>query len=269
MRKIIGLFVVALSLVAFQANAQKARPLKSVMTLEILGEGGSNGASVVWHPIQKKYYASMAGNASFPMGVYSEKGKLLSDEDLAAQFDLRGLWFNPITKTINGNGYGEGGWVSYKLNAKGIPTDIKMLFEGMYQPSEQSVATYDGKTNSVYFLEGNEVVIYNGKTGEQVNGINIFPGLKKAPADGEEVSGEIGEDYNTTVVVFTGIPRAEFGLLNVTNKEIELYNKATGYLTQKLKLPEEAELSSSFCFAYTNGIYFLFDKEARKWIGYK
>ena len=49
---------------------------------------GNNGASVAWHPQQKKYYASFAGNATYPLAVFSENGKRLSANDLAAGFEV-------------------------------------------------------------------------------------------------------------------------------------------------------------------------------------
>mgnify|MGYP006388747501 CR=1 FL=1 len=43
---------------------------------------GTRGASVTWHPVQKKYYTAMAGNGAYPMAVFDAKGKRLSDPTL-------------------------------------------------------------------------------------------------------------------------------------------------------------------------------------------
>src|SRR5215831_11978397 len=48
---------------------------------------GTRGASVAWHPLQKKYYAVFAGNMDYPLAVFDEKGKRLSDDDLFAYID--------------------------------------------------------------------------------------------------------------------------------------------------------------------------------------
>lgn len=64
---------------------------RKVATLSMPGETGNNGGSVVWHPVLKKYYASFAGNASYPMGVFDPTGKLISPEDIETMFDTRGL----------------------------------------------------------------------------------------------------------------------------------------------------------------------------------
>ena len=54
--------------------------LKKVLTLAMPGEDGSNGASVAWHPLLKLYYAAMAGNAIYNLGVFDAKGKLVVDK---------------------------------------------------------------------------------------------------------------------------------------------------------------------------------------------
>jgi hypothetical protein len=70
-------------------------------------------------------------------------------------------------------------------------------------------------------------------------------------------------------LIFTGFPKAEFGLLNTNLKQVELYNRKTGLMTQKLKLPEAIELWKAFNFTYTNGIYWSFNQDTRIWTGYK
>jgi hypothetical protein len=51
--------------------------------------------------------------------------------------------------------------------------------------------------------------------------------------------------------------------------EIEFYDIKNGYLTSRVALPETASGEMSFNFAYANGIYWLFNIELRKWVGYK
>lgn len=116
-----------------------------VIELKVPKEGGANGAGIVWHPIQKKYYAAMAGNKSFSLAVFDEKGHLLSSPDQSALLDVRGLWYNSKTKTIQANGYDAAGWWEYQLDNKGMPTSIKELKSGKNQPDAQSCGAYDSK----------------------------------------------------------------------------------------------------------------------------
>lgn len=252
--------------------AQPATPLKLVMKLQMPEEGGSNGASVVWHPVQKKYYAAMAGNATYPIAVFDSKGEKLSADTLLTLFDVRGLWYNMNTKAIEGNAYNDGGWYAYKLNAKGIPDEVKQLKEGMNQPNEHSVGSYNAKAKKIYFLYEDAVAVYNPVSGEEEKKIKINFGVK-APAKPikiQETDPEehyLGDNYNGTAV-FTGIANAEFGLVNTVDLQVELYNMQ-GYLVKALKLPDGAPVYQMFNFAYTNGIWWLFNKENRIWYGYK
>ncbi len=260
------------SLLGFaQLKKQDTVMLKKVMELKVKGEGGANGAAVTWDPVAKRYYSAIAGNADFPMSVFNASGMLISDSNLKTQVDVRGLWFNTKSKLLQANGYSETGWVTYSVNAKGIPETVTTLFEGMIQPNEHAVGTYDPKSNSVYFLDTSEDFVvenYNAADGKIINTIFIHPGTTKAEDVDLDWDVEGMFDYNATSVVFTGIPKSEIGLLNVVANQVELFN-FEGLLTKVLKLPQDALAYEMFNFSYCNGIYWLFNKDTRTWLGYK
>ncbi|MEQ1676296.1 MAG: hypothetical protein ABL876_06335 [Chitinophagaceae bacterium] len=232
---------------------------------------GTRGASVVWHPVQKKYYAAMAGNVGYPLGVYDATGKLLSTDDLSTEQDIRGLWYNPVKKQIQGNTYNDYGWFYYTLNAKGIPLSSTVFAEGMNQPDEQSVGAFSISKQQVMFLKAGQVFTYSS-TGESIGDpLTIHWGRSKADgvSDTEPEEPATPEDYNYTTVVFTGIKGSELGFLNITEMQIELYSIEDGFMTRALKLPEDAPLNQSFNFSYANGMYWLFSIEERIWTSYK
>ena len=267
--------VTTIALVQAQApKTQTTRTLKKVTELKMPNRSvdsmpGTRGACVAWHPVLRKYYAVFAGNMGYPLAVFDERSKRLSDNDLSAMIDTRGLWYDPATKLITGNAYSDYGWFTYKLNPKGIPADYVSTKDGMNQPNDQCVGVYNPVAKQVLFLKGGQVYNYN-KDAELLDSIAIHWGRKKAdgPADDEDRYSS-PEDYNYTSLIFTGIKMQELGFLNTTNKEIDFYDLKTGYLTNKLALPETAVVESSFNFAYANGIYWLFNIEDRKWVGYK
>ena len=232
-------------------------------------KAGRRGASVTWHPVQKKYYAVFAGNSDYPLAVFDDKAKRLSDDDVTAMIDSRGLWYDPATKLITGNGYDDNGWFSYKLDSKGILSDIDIIVDGMNQPDAQSVGAYNPAAEQVMFLFHSQIYMYD-KDADVQDSILIHWNRKKSegPADDEDAD-ETPEDYNYTTVIYTGIKGQELGFLNITNKQIELYDIKTGFLTKKLSLPETAIPEASFNFSYANGIYWLFNMDLRKWVGYK
>jgi len=201
--------------------------------------------------------------------VFDEKGKRLSEEDLVAMMDTRGLWYDPVTKLVTGNAYSDNGWFNYKLDPKGIPTDVNVIHEGMNQPDAQSVGAYNSATKKVMFLHNGYVHMYNNN-GEKTDSIMINWGVKKSDgSQGGGIDADAIENYNYTSLIYTGIKGQDLGFLNTAETQVELYDIQTGYLTKIIPLPENATTEASFNFAYANGIYWLFDIENRKWVGYK
>jgi hypothetical protein len=270
MKRVLLLCVPMLALTLFSPAQVKTAELKQVLKLEIIGEGGANGASVAWHPVLKKYYAAMAGNISFPMGVYDVKGKRLSPDDLTTQFDVRGLWYNPATKTLQSNGYNDSGWIGYILDKKGFPSGVKDLFEGNNQPTDQSVGALNPLAKDIYFFnEDGNISVYSTKDATAKDDITLTLGVTADDDDGMSDNYDVIENYNASTVIYTGIKGAEIGLLNYEESQIELYNIATGNMTRTLTLPTDAPAYDNLNFSYANGIYWLFDKDARIWKGYK
>jgi hypothetical protein len=267
-----AIILLILTLVAFTITAQKTQTLKQVIELKMPKTAddempGTRGACVTWHPGQKKYYAVFAGNMGYPLAVFDEKGKRLSPDDQTAMLDTRGLWYDPVSKLISGNGYDDNGWFTYKLDTKGIPTDYDVEYEDMNQPDAQSVGAYNPTAKEVLFLYGGVVYIYDSDA-ELQDSLTINWGMKKTD-DPKGGAGSDIEDYNYTALIYTGIKGQELGFLNTLDKHIELYDIQNGFLTKTLSLPETATTEKSFNFAYANGIYWLFDMQNRKWVGYK
>lgn len=273
MKKII---LSALLFCAVAVSAQvKTRPLKKVAELQMPRTTdddypGTRGASVAWHPLQKKYYASMAGNYNYPLAVFDATGKRLSEDGQNCLIDVRGLWYNPITKTIHGNGFDTVGWFSYKLDAKGMVSDLNSVFEGRNQPDKQCVGAFNPLARTVLFLFDGEVFSYQMTDGLPTGKSTIiYWGVSVKTDQSEDESGANAGNYNSTTVVYTAIPKAQYGFLNTVSAQIELYDSNTGLLTQILSLPEGTPTPGSFNFAYTNGIYWIFDMDNRVWLGYK
>lgn len=285
-----------LTLIAFSQQDQTITPvpLKAVMTLQIPSApdgsySGSSSGSVVWHPVQKKYYAAMSGNKKFPIGVFDASGKRLSPDTLRSLIDTRGLWYNPATQSVQGNTFKDNGWFAYTLNAKGIPSGVKTLFKGKNQPDENSVAAFDSKTKKVFFIDKDTVWSYSLSNPKIIKKevVIIRPSSVQEEQvekkdqddqddeididdeDDDELSEQKGPAYNYTTVIYTGIPKAEIGILNVDDAQVELYDIRTGKITRILKFPGDIQLWDRFNFTYTNGMYWLFDTDTRTWKGYK
>jgi hypothetical protein len=266
-------YLLAAFCITSSAIAQtKPRTLKKTIVLQMALTAeddmpGTRGASVVWHPIQKKYYAAMAGNVGYPLSVFDPGGKRISPDTHIANADIRGLWYNPFVKAIQGNQYNDYGWFQYVLTPKGLVDEVEELQEGMHQPDAQSAGAYYVPKKQVLFQKEGTVSFYNYQTAEEETTLEIFWGMKSGQEGLDQLDSPEGI-YNSGII-YTGIKGGEIGFLNVDDRQIELYNIKTGYLTQALKIPDDATPELTFNFAFANGMYWLFDMENRKWTGYK
>lgn len=234
-------------------TAQTAYVVKKDITLSFKGSSGTNGSAVAWNSDKKVYYAVIAGNATFPLETFSETGKLLYESE--AGIDIRGLWYNPKTKKLEGNGQGTNGIFSYNLNASGEPRGAEILYEGQNQPDIQSVGAFDAKKQTVYFLDGDAIVPYKLK------------GVKKGKSIALINNPVSFDKMNYTTVIFTNRKNEEFGLLHPQRKTVYLFN-LKGKYTGKIDFPDNAITHDAFRFSFANGKIWLYDTKTRSWTGY-
>lgn len=238
-----------------------------VMEMKI-PEGGANGAAVVYHPKEKLYYAAQAGNKEFPLVIFDADGNVVSSAEQATLIDVRGLWYNPDTKEIAGNGYKSFGWFRYSLTRKGLPESIDIFKEGRFQPDDHSPGVLNTKDDEVLFLDGLNILCYTTKGVDKQKTIQIHVGAKSSD-DATVTSQEFEDNYNTRSIIYTGNEGAEIGFLNVTKKQVELYNIKTGYMTKIVTVNLPFTPETFFNFSYSNNIYWFFNKQTRYWLGYK
>jgi hypothetical protein len=239
-----------------------------VMEIKI-PEGGANGGAVVYHPREKLYYAAQTGNKEFPLVIFKEGGNVVSSSDQAVMMDIRGLWYNTKTKEIGGNGYAQFGWFKYELNKNGIPSSIDNFKTGRWQPDDHSAGVYNFDDNEVLFLSGMNIECYNTEGSAKNKIIRINPGQKSAD-DGVKMNiTDFEINYNFRSIIYTGYKGTEIGLLNVTKKQVELYDIKTGYLTRIVKLPLSFTPEKFFNFSFSNDTYWVFNKATRHWNGFR
>ncbi len=239
-----------------------------VMQIKI-PEGGANGASVVYNPKEKLYYAAQAGNKVFPLIIFDKSGTIVSKEGQETLIDVRGLWYNPKTKRIEGNGYDYAGWFYYDLDKSGLPEQLVTTKEGLFQPDKNSPGVLNTDDDEVLFLDGMNVVCYKTDGTDKKKVIQVHLGATSASSGTQISASDFDEGYNSRSIIYTGIKGAEIGFLNVAKKQVELYDIKSGYMSQVIKIPASFTIETFFNFSYSNGVYWLFDKQARMWMGYK
>lgn len=241
---------------------------EKVMEMKI-PEGGANGAAVIYHPKEKLYYAAQAGNMNFPLVIFNENGDVVSGDEQTTLIDVRGLWYNPKTKQLEGNAYKDFGWFAYDLDKKGMPEKIIIKKAGANQPDDNSAGVLNAESNEVLFLDGLNVVCYSTDGSDKRKSIQLHFGAMNTTDATNFSQTDFEQTYNTRSIIYTGIKGAEIGLLNIVKKQVELYDSKSGYMSQVVKLPIDFEIETYFNFSYSNGIYWVFDKEKRKWNGFK
>lgn len=259
-------------LIAGTVQAQAS--LKKVISLQLPEGDGSNGAAVVWHPLTQKYYTTIVGNAIYAMGIFDARGKVV-EQNIEAEQDYRGMWYNPLKKRIEFNCYDSGGMGHLVLDKQGKITAKLIDIPGMNQPASQSVGVYCAAGNKILYMNSESFAVeqYDAVKGTPSGKFaTLYPGCKtKKEADALDTDAEAAawDLRNHSCVQYTGIPKAELAILNVDEGAVELYDRNTGLLTKKLKVPSAASFNLNFNFSYSNGIYWFFNKDERQWVGCK
>jgi hypothetical protein len=248
---------------------KKTKKLSKIMTLKIEHRGGTNGAGVAWHAGQQKYYTAITGNTYFPMFVYDAEGKRLGDTTMNTMFDVRGLWYNTSSGTLQTNGFKNFGIAEYLLDNEGMPESVKKLALASRQPDSQSVGAFDTGSKVLYFYERNSGNVIRQNFSGSSDTVKLYLGIRKKRKTKGHKNSTVTGKYNETTCIYSGISKAEIGLLNAKEKQIELYNPETGLLKRMLTLPSDAPVEPILNFSCSNGIYWLFDKRKREWRGYQ
>lgn len=254
---------------------QAQRTLSPTVTIQLPDGDGSNAGAIVWHPVTKKYYTTIIGNAIYAMGIYDAKGKPI-EENIEAENDYRGFWYNPVSKRIEFNCYDSAGLGHLVLDGKGKIKNKQIDFEGMNQPGSQAVGVYHPAGNSIIYLNSETYAVekYSAKTGEPVGTLTtLHVGCKTQKEVDEmdsETEGDRWSNRNINSVQYTGMPKAELAILNIDSRTVELYDQKTGLMSKTyFKIPQSVTIHPSFNFCYNNGMWWFFNKEDRKWVGCK
>ncbi len=273
--KRITLIISALILALVSISAQAQKTLVPAITIQMPEGEGSNAAAVVWHPVTKKYYTSIVGNARYAMGIYNANGKPFK-ENIDAENDYRGFWYNTVSKRIEFNCYDSGGIGYFTLDGRGLVTAKQIMLSGMNQPQDQNVGVYYPTGNHIIYLNAATFAVekYNAKTGLPVGTLTTLRvGCnKQSEADDMDADTEISrwESRNLNSVQYTGMPRAELAILNYDDRIIELYDQKTGLMSSRyFKIPDSVTIHLNFNFCYNNGVWWFFNKDERKWVGCK
>lgn len=229
-------------------------------TLELKYEltEGTNGMAVAYNPKKKLYYAALGGNDSYPIEVFDKKGKRLAGD--RANIDTRGMWWNTELNRLEANTYrrrGDATVLSLTTDDKGYYTGAAVtITEKNIQPNIQAVGAYDFNNNHILFYSYGKVYKVKRSSLEKIGNIKL-----QLPVDKDNITQH--------VIIYTGFPKKDVGLLDHENKKVYLFDSNTGEHTQTISLPSDAVTHDMFRFSYANGYVWLYNIKVRSWTGYK
>lgn len=216
----------------------------------------NNNSGVAFNPNLNLYYGVRAGNSAFPLETWSVTGTPLYNT--TAGFDWRGMWWNPITNQLEGNGYNTMGMWRADLNGSGYALNTGYnIFTGLNQPDAQSCGDLDCDAYEVLYYSNGSIYRYSRTT-------NAF--LGSYPITGTPVA---ISNLNSTTVMYTGCPGKEIALLDYNNKRVYVYNKANGAYAGMSQLPASAVTTSAFRTSWANCYVWLFNLANYTWYSYK
>ncbi len=251
--KAILILALAFGMSAFAQTPVKT--LKKDISLQLQSASGTNGISVAYNPHLNVYYSVFAGNASFPLEVHNAvTGQSISSWEVGA--DIRGMWYNPKKKMLEGILVGnEGSYTMAVTEAGPSSPETTGIAYGM---DFNDIARFHNK--KVYFLNGNGLTVF--KQGKLKAVKNVYP----------EAFGTQGVDnFNTYGFFHTGVKGYEIGVYNSVEKKIYLFSEANGKTAAVVDIAFDKEYLelNRFKIAYANQRVFLYDVDSRSWDGYK
>ena len=233
-------------------------PNATTGTVSLQCAGGTgNRSGVAYNPAFSLYYSVNAGSSGYPIETYSSTGGAPVNT-IASGFDYRGLWWNPNTSQLVGNGYNTNGVVSHVLNGSGYATGVvNTIFTGFSQPSPQSCGTYDYNANELLYYGNDGIYRYNPTTG-------AF--LSYYPVTGLPVA---YTNIDSTNLGYTGCLGEEIVLYDFVNKAVYFINKANGAHVGTSQLPLTAMGGDRFMFGFANNMAWVYDQSTSVWQSYE
>ncbi|MEM7037083.1 MAG: hypothetical protein AAF570_08910, partial [Bacteroidota bacterium] len=208
-----------------------------------LTPGPNNQGGVAYNPILDLYYKVRAGSSGYILYTYDANGNTLASN--TAGFDFRGLWWNPNTNQLQGNGFSSNGYRTVTLDANGYATSSGSNVSGQNQPNSQSVGDYDYDDNEVIFYANGNIHRYNISTGASL-GSYAITGLPTFTSS-----------LTNNVVGYSGIAGQEIMVYDRNTKRVYFIDKSTGAYQSTVQLPATAAGPSSFNVSFANNRIFI------------
>ncbi|TVR78845.1 MAG: PKD domain-containing protein, partial [Chitinophagaceae bacterium] len=212
---------------------------------------GPQGA-VVYDPNFDLYYSYQIGSPSERLVTYDTMGNSIFSTVIGS-FDYRGSWFNPVTDSIEVNGFALSGLYHPDRNINGFLQNTGNIFLSAAQPGAQSMGDLNPNANQIVYYFNGSIYIYNRVNNTFVSFFDVT-GLPVPTSS-----------LNPHTVIYTNCNGLEYGLLDRVNRRIHFVN-STGAYTGSSQIPENVPFQ--YGFSYANDLAWVFNSDSAKWLGY-
>lgn len=207
----------------------------TLQTLTVSGGSSSVQISMVHNPVNNVYYTLDGSYIRTHSGV---NGSLLNSYYFSTL--MRGIWWNPATNQLEGNGYNNSGIHIFTINStSGYVTAGSAILPNSPQPYYQCQGTLDAANNEVLYFYASNIYRYSRVSGNLIG----TTAISNMPTS-YTLSG-----YS---IMYTGCAGKEIALYDRANRKLLFINKATGVYVGASQLPVTAGTPSNWGVSFAD-----------------
>ncbi len=214
--------------------------------------GNANKSALAFNPDEQMYYSNNAGGTK-PNEYYDINGTYIGN---SLHTDWRGMWYSSTTQALEGNTW-SGVCVIDTLTSAGVYTQVYSMGFISNPPNPQSAGVYDYDDNVIFYYDSDSLYSISRVDGSalptiELTGISNFSNVRL---------------YS---LIYTGLAQNEIGLYSNADKELYLFDKSTGALSNTVSMPAlTPSVSGNWGISYTNELFWIYTSSGNKWLGYQ
>lgn len=266
-------FTLVFTLGLFAQKMADDKGLKPQITFSQINHKGASSVSLAWLDNLKIYAAAVSTDSTSWFDFFDKSGKYINS--LPANARVGGIWYNDAQKVLQASTLGDYSVLSYKV----------FMQKDTLAPNKFTYAEVSLNLEEIYVsnvalsFDTSEQLLYSVEFNDE-SGMNLFALDFYDLEYGAGSFSQLGElpvgisKLNQKTAVYTGRKGFEYGLYNYGDRVVYFYPNDIGQedytkLAKTIILDAEAPAVKEFGVAYTNNLFWLFDKAKGTWLGYK
>ncbi|WMJ72628.1 T9SS type A sorting domain-containing protein [Cytophagaceae bacterium ABcell3] len=217
-------------------------------------QGSNTRTGLAFDPANRLYYSVNGGTDSRPIETFYENAEPAHTSP--AGFDYRGVWWNPYSRALEGNGHDLNGIYRHSLNENGYAISDGMNIKPGTSDLGNLIGDYDYVNNLFVYYDNGSLSFFSAVDNEHMETVAVS-GL------------EYSENTNPGSVVFTGVKGYEYGIYDFVDRELVFIDAETKNVSGRTPLPDNAPQVDLGRVAFTNNMFWLYSDSDEEWISYK